>query len=493
MIDRPHLLWLMVLVPLAAAPGILAMRNGTRLAGAASATLRALCVVALVAMLAGLRVPGRIAAQSVAVVAVLDESRSVSPDQQDWMRAQVEQLKSAMAPSDQLAIVGFGRDARLLALLTDPRLLGDFGDGADPGATDIAGALTAAESLFAPEADKRILLLTDGNETEDSAMTEVPAMLEDGVRIFAAAPPPSATARIAVTNFYSPDAVRGDQRFAFRIDVESESQSPVAATLKLYSDDNAIGGESITLQPGLNRFELPYRLERPGAYLMSAEVSIAPPRIALNPRVEAPISVTGAPRILIVSTTPPESLVSALKMRNYQIDFVSPRSLSKNPADYLPYQLVILDDVPEGSLTPDAQHALNRYVADYGGGLVATGDTLREDSLAGGDLEKALPVKFMPQPPPPSREPIAVYLCIDRSNSMSYDSRYPAVRNGQRIRYAKEAAIALLRQLDDTDYAGVIAFDSQPYVLAHLQQLGDDRAELENRIDRLQPGGGSDF
>ena len=215
--------------------------------------------------------------------------------------------------------------------------------------------------------------------------------------------------------------------------------------------------------------------------------------MALNPRVEAAISVTGAPRILIASATPPESLVTALKLRNYAIDFVSPRSLSEHPVDYLPYQLVILDDVPEGSLTPAAQHALNRYVADYGGGLVATGDTLREENLAGGELEKALPVKFVPQPPPPSREPIAVYLCIDRSNSMSYDSRYPAVRDGERIRYAKQAAIALLRQLDDTDFAGVIAFDSQPYVLAHLQPLGEDRAELENRIDRLQPGGGTDF
>ncbi|MGB0059203.1 VWA domain-containing protein [Candidatus Binatus sp.] len=493
MFDRPHLLWLLVLAPLAATPGILAMRSGLRAAGAASATLRALCVVALVAMLAGLRIPGRIAAQSVAVVAVMDESRSVSPDQQDWMRRQIANLKTAMAPNDQLGIVGFGRDARLLAPLTDPRLLGNFGDGIDGGATNIASALTAAESLFAPEADKRIVLLSDGNETEDSAMTEVPAMLEDGVRIFAAAPPPSATERIAVTNFYSPDTVRSDQRFAFRIGVESESQSPVAATLKLYRDDTAVGGESIVLRPGMNDFELPYRLEQPGAYLMSAEVSIAPPRVALNTRVEAPISVTGAPRILIVSNSMPESLVTALKLRNYKIDFVSPRSLSEHPADYLPYQLVILDDVPAGSLTPASQHALNRYVADYGGGLVATGDTLREESLAGGDLEKALPVKFVPQPPPPSREPIAVYLCIDRSNSMSYDSRYPAVRDGERIRYAKQAAIALLRQLDDTDFAGVIAFDSQPYVLAHLQQLGDDRTELENRIDRLQPGGGTDF
>ena len=67
------------------------------------------------------------------------------------------------------------------------------------------------------------------------------------------------------------------------------------------------------------------------------------------------------------------------------------------------------------------------------------------------------------------------------------------MRDGERIRYAKEAAIALLRQLDDTDFAGVIAFDSQPYVLAHMQPLGDDRTELENRIDRLQPGGGTDF
>jgi len=493
MFDRPHLLWLLILVPIAVAPGILAMRGGMRLAGAAAAALRALCVVALVAILAGLRIPGRIAAQSVAVVVALDESRSVSPDQQEWMRGQVEQLKSAMAPADQLGIVGFGRDARLLAPLMDPRLLGHFGDGADGGATNIAGALTAAESLFAPDLDKRIVLLSDGNETEDSAMTEVPAMLEDGVRIFAAAPPPSATGRIAVTNFYSPDTVRANQRFAFRIDVDSESDSPVAATLKLYRDGVAVGGDATALKPGLNRFELPYRLDRPGAYLMSAEVSIAPPRVALNPRVEAAISVTDAPRILIASATPPESLVTALKLRNYAIDFVSPRSLSDHPVDYLPYQLVILDDVPDGSLTGAAQHALNRYVADYGGGLVATGDTLREEHLAGGELEKALPVKFAPQPPPPSREPIAVYLCIDRSNSMSYDSRYPAVRDGERIRYAKQAAIALLRQLDDTDFAGVIAFDSQPYVLAHLQPLGEDRADLENRIDRLQPGGGTDF
>src|SRR6266478_1051807 len=118
MFDRPELLGLLALAPIAAIPSILAMR-------------------------AGLRVPGRIAAKSVAVVAALDQSRSMAPDQQDWMRRQVEKLKAAMSPTDQLGVVGFGRDARLLAPLTDPRLLGHLGNGADPGATNIAGALTA--------------------------------------------------------------------------------------------------------------------------------------------------------------------------------------------------------------------------------------------------------------------------------------------------------------------------------------------------------------
>src|SRR5258708_33751496 len=102
MFDRPALLWLLALAPLAATPGILAMRSGMRFAGAASAALRVLSVVALGAMLAGLRVPGHIAAKSVAVVAVLDQSRSIAPDQQDWMRRRFEDLNAAMPPSDQL-------------------------------------------------------------------------------------------------------------------------------------------------------------------------------------------------------------------------------------------------------------------------------------------------------------------------------------------------------------------------------------------------------
>jgi len=46
---------------------------------------------------------------------------SIAPDQQNWMRRRVEDLKAAMAPTDQLAWSDSARDnAPLLAPFTDP-------------------------------------------------------------------------------------------------------------------------------------------------------------------------------------------------------------------------------------------------------------------------------------------------------------------------------------------------------------------------------------
>jgi Ca-activated chloride channel family protein len=493
MFDHPAMLWLLALAPVVGYPALVAMRRGTRAAGAASALLRLGCLAALVAMIAGLRIPGRLAARRVEVVALLDQSRSIARDQRQWMQARVRALASAMNPHDSLAIIGFGRDAQLGLALSDPRLVGQLRLAPDRGATDIAAALTSAKSLFSPDADKRVLLLSDGNQTRGDAMADVPAMLADEVRIFTAAPPQSSTARLALTEFSAPQNVRAEQEFTFHLSIESEARGPADAQLRLLNDGRPIAGRHVRLHPGLNQFALPYRFVNPGAHIMTADLAVDPPFDAINSRAEVPLSVSMAPHLLVASATRPESLMNALQERHYQVDLVTPRSLSSNATDYLPYQVVILDEVAASAIDPGVQGALSHYVADFGGGLIATGNTLRDDAYRGGELEKILPVNFEPQPPPPSREPIAVYLCIDRSNSMSYDSRYPAVRNGQRIRYAKEAAIALLRQLDDTDYAGVIAFDSQPYVLGHLQPLGDDRNDLEARIDRLQPGGGTDF
>ncbi len=495
MFERPELLYLLLAMPLAVAPGLMAVRAGRRAAGAGAAALRASLFVILVALLAGLRLPLKTPAQRMSVVVAMDASHSIAPDQFQWMRQQMEALRAAMSPRDRLAVLEFGRSTHLLAPLGDPRLVrvDPSRIGTDPGGTDIAGGLTTALSLLPPQDEKRIVLLTDGNETDGSATAELPALVEQGARLYAAAPPPSSAGRVAIVDFQAPTPVRAHASFALRLDILSEARAPAVTHVRLTSNGEELGHRTVVLQPGLNRFALPYQIDRYGAYLLNARIDVDSPLVAVNPSAETAVSVIGPPHVLVVSTNPPDSLMSALRLRQYEVQETPPHGLPTDPETYLAYQAVILVDVTAAALTPDVQVALARYVGDYGGGLIVTGDALRDEKFHQGELEKALPITFTPQPPPPSREPIAVYLLIDRSNSMSYNSRYPAVRDGERIRYAKEAAIALINQLDDTDYAGVIAFDSEPYVLSHLRPVGEDRSELTRRIERLEPGGGTDF
>jgi hypothetical protein len=105
-----------------------------------------------------------------------------------------------------------------------------------------------------------------------------------------------------------------------------------------------------------------------------------------------------------------------------------------------------------------------------------------------------LPVTLQSQKPEPKqRDPIAIYIIIDRSNSMGYATSVPPIRAGEKMEYAKRAALSVLEQLGPADLVGAIAFDAQPYQLGLLQPLARGGPALVARIRALQYGGGTDF
>src|ERR1700684_2940250 len=123
MFERPEVLWLLLAAPLVVAPGLMAVRAGRYAAGVGAAALRAGVFVILVALLAGLRLPLRTPTQRMSVVVAMDASRSIAPDQFQWMNRQLQILRAAMSPRDRLAVLEFGRGTRLLAPLGDARLV----------------------------------------------------------------------------------------------------------------------------------------------------------------------------------------------------------------------------------------------------------------------------------------------------------------------------------------------------------------------------------
>ena len=139
----------------------------------------------------------------------------------------------------------------------------------------------------------------------------------------------------------------------------------------------------------------------------------------------------------------------------------------------LPYHAVILEDVAAADLPVRRRSSdLERYVRDFGGGLVVAGGARTFGDagfVAHARCKRLLPVTLEPhRPRPGAREPLALFLVIDRSNSMGYNSRIGTLRDGEKLRYAKEAALAVVRQLKDQDLVGVIAFDSQPHEISPL-------------------------
>src|SRR5262249_12724408 len=76
--------------------------------------------------------------------------------------------------------------------------------------------------------------------------------------------------------------------------------------------------------------------------------------------------------------------------------------------------------------------------------------------------------------------------------SMSYGLNL-AYQNPSRIAYAREAALALLSQLEDRDLVGAAAFDTQTSILSPLAPLSQNRGQLTHVIPRLVPSGRADF
>ena len=216
MFERPIFLWLLILAPLIAVPGTVAIRRGRRAIGAAET----------VATRGLLRDPGadggRIADRAAERGAADDDRGRGRPIAVDRLGpagldapASSANLPALMDPRDRLAVLSFaprfapGRAGLPIPKSAAPlamRALADDAPGPDPGATDLAASMTAAAGLFPVGAEKRLLILSDGDETAGAAADELPAMAEDGVRIYTAAPPPSASRRVALTGFSAPDA-----------------------------------------------------------------------------------------------------------------------------------------------------------------------------------------------------------------------------------------------------------------------------------------------
>jgi Ca-activated chloride channel family protein len=497
-VTTPAVLVLLLLVPMFF---VRRGRGDASRAGVVAAALRAGAAAAVIALLAGVHLERPRPEAGTCLVAAIDVSASV----QGAATARAEEVLAALVPGlgphDELGSVAFAARARVVA---HPRRTPDVASllpppasdltGFESGDTDLGAALTTASALCPAGKERALLFFTDGNETQGSFRAEA-ARLAAGVPVHVFVPSPAALPPAVIRRVLAPTYAPEHTVLPLELVVDSRATEPLTADLQLTANGDPLAREHTRLAPGMNVIALPYRLRGAGQYALEAELSLPTAPGPLPGRGRATVAVTRPMHVLVASERATPVVATALAERGMHVEMVDPAGLARRLGTLASYHLVILDDVARAGLSDATLEALAEWVA-RGGGLIATGGEhfFGDAAFAGTALERVLPVTLRAHnPTPQEREPIALYLVIDRSNSMGYASRQPGLHNGEKMAYAKRAALAVLDQLGDRDLVATIAFDSQPYELGPLQPAGEIRGALAAKIQQIQYGGGTDF
>ncbi len=495
----PEWLWLLVFLPLLWLP---VFWQRQRLVITSAALLHSLAAVLIVGALAGLSTQTILAEHRLALVAAADVSDSIAPEGRAWTQEYLTRLIHALEPEDEIAVLSFAADTGLLippgapSDVTLPAEALKTAPAGQSGGTNIAKALERALSLYPEEAEKRLLLITDGNETNGAARQHIALARQMGVKIFPVIPPSGQHPEVSLEKFIVPPLVREGSAFSVRLVVRNGNEKPVRGSATVMANDQTLTRQEVNLDPGLSVLEVPAQILQRGNYLLRAEVKAAPDTIEGNNRQSANLAVAGKVRSLVITDNPKTHLARALQMKEVDTEFRRPEGLPNQLSELLDYNCLVFDDIGRSGISTQQMTAIESYVRDFGGGFLIAGGlrTFGDLGYKGTTIERVLPVTFQEQrPKKKKRTPIALFVLIDRSNSMGYNSKIRGLHDGQKMQYAQKAALELLSQLQDTDFAGAIAFDSEPYMLAPLAQLAENRAELTGKISRLQYGGGTDF
>lgn len=489
---RPAALFVLLCVPLLRAlapPSAGLPRTAVR--------LRLAAFVLVVFALAGVTLTARVPNERLSLIVAVDVSESVGSDGRQWAQRYLDRAAASLAPGDEFGVVAFAQGAAVVLPPGPPRAFTLSATTLPRTATDIGRGLETAMALFPADTAHRLLLISDGNETRGDSLATVARARQSAIAISATVPPHSRGADVAMEKFIVAPLVTDDQVVPLRAVLRNHGPRRTA-TVNLLVDGALADSQPVTLQRGTNAIDVPYRLSGSGGHRLRLEVAAADDPIAGNNYRERSVTVSGKASVLLISGAAHSPLASALLRKSFQVKAIPPGDFPARLDQLAGYHCAIFEDVRADAFSARQLDALERYVRDVGGGFIMAGGarTYLDSGFVDTALERLLPVTLERRPPAqPEPDSLALFLLIDRSNSMGYQihSQLTWSADESKLAYAKRAALAVVRQLRDSDRAGVIAFDSQAYQVAPFRVLADTRALLEKDIPRLQPGGGTDF
>ena len=458
--------------------------------------LRVLMIALVVLSLSGLSVENT--TEQVNVMFALDASDSVGEEGREAALSFVQRAMKQMKKGDQAGLIVFGEDASVELALQPDAAVAKIDSTVSGRATDVAHAIEVALAQFPAAGKKRLIMLTDGNETQGNAQEVALVAQSLGVELWSV--PLGSRQRpmdVQLDRVMVPPRVNTSESLAVRVVVSSQQATP--AHLLLFRDQTLIGEREIELRPGKTAQVFSDILEDPGLHRYEAVVNVVGDPLTENNRNVAFTDVVGKAKVLIVygEEGPPTELAQSLTVQGLSPELRRWTELPHGLSEFLQYDTVILDNAPGLGVSLAKMEAIEKYVRDGGGGLIMLGG---DRSFGPGGyyrtpMERALPVN-MDVPAKMTIPSLALMLVIDKSDSMGgYIG--DASRGGRptqgttKLELAKMASFSAITLLNPFDQVGLVAFNTDTEWVIPLTEAGD-RERIGAKLSGLNHSGGTD-
>jgi uncharacterized membrane protein len=436
--------------------------------------IRTIVVLAIVLAIAGLQ--WLLPVEGMNVYFVLDRSDSIPSPQQEAAHDYVNKASRQMQKVDKAGVIVFGSEA---SIETSPNAAVDVEKiqaVVNTERTDLAAAIRLGTAAFPETGQKRLVLLTDGNENVGDAMSAVLAAKPLGVTVDVLPMGVSRANDVSVQKVQVPPRLKKGQAFEVKIFVQAEAAQ--SATIRLYRNEQYLGEQKVELSAGKNLFSFPQVLPEQGFYSYDVRVDAPGDPLPQNNRATGFATVRGDPRILIVSTDPEQDkqLADALRSSRVEINLLGAAGFPATLAEMQSYDAIFISNLAAGDLGTDGQKLLESAVRDFGVGLVCVGgdQTYAAGGYRGTPLESTLPVNMELD----SKKVLPSGAVVLIMHGMEFN-------NGNEI--ARECAQGVLSALGPTDEMGVLLWDGNEHWVFPLQKVGN-KAELRRQIAGMNQG-----
>ena len=447
-------------------------------------TLVRMMLLALVILaLSGVRM--LLPSSEISVIFAVDDSASISPEAARAAREFVATALHSQHSGDTAGVVGFARDAHVWQAPRETATLAEWPALADAKATDTGHALDFSSALFPADQSRRVVLLSDGNDTSGHALETATRLARSGVEVWTVPLRNPEKPEVLVERVEVPARLKEGE--AFDLTANIRSNVATTANVRVYQSQFLLAEREMALKPGDNTFREAGL--RPEGNFVQYDVEIVPAADTSleNNRASAVASLRGQSRVLLVDSDEQKArpLANALRNARIAVELRGASGLPRTLEDLQQFDLFMLSDIGALALGRERMELYRRWVQDFGGGFVLLGG---ENSFGVGGyfrtpIEQMLPVR-MEHNDREELPTVALMIVLDRSGSMS------AQAGGQtKISLADQGAALALGVLGARDYFGVLAVDTRAHVVAPLERHGS-KEPIVQRILAITAGGG---